>query len=244
MKKATTGFTIVELLIVIAVIAVLATISVIAYNGVQNRARLAAYRHDANQIEKQITIHAIQENGETASITSGSLVGVREEAGDIGLIEPITGVQDITMYAVLAGVGASNGYSPYAYLTPLVWDSAVFSLDVGGAGTTTMRSRIDTSLQSNLVTSSPAGFYIPGRTVVCWVEAQHASATLSFACNQGAAQNSRSFTASHAGWSFTGLRLVDRSDDVKAGLIFKDAHDTTTRAQVVSWLAKKYNVSL
>ena len=38
MKKTTSGFTIVELLIVIVVIAILASISVVAYNGIQQRA--------------------------------------------------------------------------------------------------------------------------------------------------------------------------------------------------------------
>lgn len=39
MRKSVSGFTIVELLIVIIVIAILATISVVAYNGVQQRAK-------------------------------------------------------------------------------------------------------------------------------------------------------------------------------------------------------------
>lgn len=39
MRKSTSGFTIVELLIVIVVIAILATIGIVAYNGIQNRAR-------------------------------------------------------------------------------------------------------------------------------------------------------------------------------------------------------------
>lgn len=39
MKKTTSGFTIVELLIVIVVIAILATISIVAYNGIQERAK-------------------------------------------------------------------------------------------------------------------------------------------------------------------------------------------------------------
>lgn len=41
MKRAQNGFTIIELVIVIAVISILATISIVAYNGAQSRARNA-----------------------------------------------------------------------------------------------------------------------------------------------------------------------------------------------------------
>lgn len=49
-KKYTSGFTIVELLIVIVVIATLAAISIVAYNGIQDRARLAVAKSYASQI--------------------------------------------------------------------------------------------------------------------------------------------------------------------------------------------------
>ena len=60
MKKGIGGFTIVELLIVIVVIAILAAISVVAYNGIQNRANDTAVQTDIrNFASKVMELHAI-----------------------------------------------------------------------------------------------------------------------------------------------------------------------------------------
>ncbi len=50
--KKDRGFTIVELLIVIVIIAILAAITIVAYNGIQNRAKLSQYQADASNIVK------------------------------------------------------------------------------------------------------------------------------------------------------------------------------------------------
>ena len=56
------GFTIVELLIVIVVIAILAAITVVAYNGVQQRARDAERNIEMGTIEKALSLYFI-DNG-------------------------------------------------------------------------------------------------------------------------------------------------------------------------------------
>jgi len=59
MKKTKSGFTIVELLIVIVVIGILASITVVAYTGVQNRATAAAVTSGLKSIEEALQIESI-----------------------------------------------------------------------------------------------------------------------------------------------------------------------------------------
>lgn len=58
MKKPQAGFTIVELLIVIVIIGILAAITIVAYNGIQNRANDTAIQNDLNNFAKKIQLGA------------------------------------------------------------------------------------------------------------------------------------------------------------------------------------------
>lgn len=58
-NKSYLAFTIVELLIVIVVIAILASISVVAYNGIQQRARDSQRKSDLAQIAKAVGIRSV-----------------------------------------------------------------------------------------------------------------------------------------------------------------------------------------
>lgn len=60
--KASNGFTIVELLIVIVVIGILAAITIVAYNGIQDRAKNTKIKNDLAQIQKAVTLARINKD--------------------------------------------------------------------------------------------------------------------------------------------------------------------------------------
>ena len=59
MKKTNTGFTIVELLIVIVVIAILAAITIVAFNGIQERSRASSVSSALNQAAKKLSLYQV-----------------------------------------------------------------------------------------------------------------------------------------------------------------------------------------
>lgn len=59
-KSRNTGFTLVELLIVIVVIAILAALSIVAYNGIQNRSNETAVKSDMSNVIKKLELAKIE----------------------------------------------------------------------------------------------------------------------------------------------------------------------------------------
>ena len=78
-KTDRAGFTIVELLIVIVVIAILAAISIVAYNGIQQRSRDSIRKQDLASLAKAISLY---------NIDKGNYI---ESAGGCGLSSSGTG---------------------------------------------------------------------------------------------------------------------------------------------------------
>ena len=61
MLRARSGFTIVELLIVIVVIGILAAITIVAYNGVRQKAQIASVSDGLEKVGKAFTLWSIDE---------------------------------------------------------------------------------------------------------------------------------------------------------------------------------------
>ena len=77
------GFTIIELLIVIVVIGILAAITIVAYNGIQNRANNTAVESDLASAGKKIELHKVMNDGlyPLASEAALESVGTRATVG-------------------------------------------------------------------------------------------------------------------------------------------------------------------
>lgn len=72
-----TGFTIVELLIVIVIIGILAAITIVAYNGIQNRASDTAVQSDLRQFASKVAeFHAINGRYPTGPNSTAAVEGI------------------------------------------------------------------------------------------------------------------------------------------------------------------------
>ena len=116
------GFTIVELLIVIVVIGILAAITIVAYNGVQSRARTTTAQANAQEVQNKAEVYAADTgNGVYPDLTQiDGATGTAQMSPAVvamtGATAPAAGTQATVLHYVKCGtaIGAKVGY----------WDSA------------------------------------------------------------------------------------------------------------------------
>jgi prepilin-type N-terminal cleavage/methylation domain-containing protein len=112
------GFTIVELLIVIVVIAILATVTIVAFSGIQNRAKQSALQSNLSQQAKRLAVWKLQNNDTyPASLAAAQTEGMLVNTSDVEYVNyiPATNLMsycvtaqrtDGTRFSISSGSGA------------------------------------------------------------------------------------------------------------------------------------------
>lgn len=88
-NKHETGFTIVELLIVIVVIGILAAITIVAYNGIQNRAHDTSIQSDLNNLAKKIELYKVTRDAYPSTVQIND-VGFKASTGSYAVAPETT----------------------------------------------------------------------------------------------------------------------------------------------------------
>jgi prepilin-type N-terminal cleavage/methylation domain-containing protein len=103
--KSRSGFTIVELVIVIAVIGILAAVSVVSYRGVQDRARAGSIQTDLNKAAEALNLSRL-DNGQFPSTLPS------DTKASNGVVLQLTSVSDPKKFCINA-YGPNNTFMSY-----------------------------------------------------------------------------------------------------------------------------------
>lgn len=146
------GFTIVELLIVVVVIAILAAITVVAYNGIQNRSRDAVVKSEVSVARKQIGVFAAANNDSFPTTinscptpVTGAVCVLKDSKNTLAYTGTpstfcfsATDASGIAYYVTESGIVTSGGCSPRScYQIQQAGNSTgdgVYSIQPGGSG--------------------------------------------------------------------------------------------------------------
>lgn len=235
------GFTIVELLIVIVVIAILAAITIVAYNGIRERANSSAQKSELSQLQRKIQVDVLALNGTPITIKTPIARSVGS-SGSTTFSAPLESAQEITLYGVfdtLNNAAASN-WSGIISLQPNSTNNA-FRLRTGASASTSTRAFFATSAQTNQDLTDSTGILGTTARHIGWVTAN--ATTISAGFDNNPAINAG--LAAHTGWNFESVGHASNGSYTSvAALVFPEYHDPQTRAQIIRWLNKEYNVGL
>ncbi|MCY1366278.1 type II secretion system protein G [compost metagenome] len=141
-QKQQFGFTIVELLVVIVVIGILAAITVVSYNGIQNRGYDTAVQSDLKNIAKQLELYNAEKSVYPVGGTQLATLGIKVTKSAYGngfgnnihnLVYCRVTLDGPNMFALVAASKSGNLFT-YKSATGLITQSTAWA----GTGTTTI----------------------------------------------------------------------------------------------------------
>ncbi len=110
-NRKQSGFTIVELLIVIVVIGILAAITIVAFNGVQERARVTSANNDLTLLNKAIHAARINADSHLFGITGSNCTRCSDQARYELTIDRIAAASQMSLAKLKSGDPWGNKYS-------------------------------------------------------------------------------------------------------------------------------------
>jgi prepilin-type N-terminal cleavage/methylation domain-containing protein len=113
-SKQTGGFTIVELLIVIVVIAILAAITIVAYNGIQQRGRASAVSSALSQANKKLAVYLLDNSAYPPDLAAAGV----NASGDTTYQYSVNNSANPATYCVTATNGTVSYMSSSTTTTP------------------------------------------------------------------------------------------------------------------------------
>lgn len=141
------GFTIVELLIVIVVIGILAAITIVAYNGIQQRAYVSSYKSDIANINKAILLYEIDNGAYPGGASTSCWTNIGSGKGNF-----IPGLSPKYLAKTPDVPNWDNGSNYYAYCASANGaDYKIVRLVVGGTTLSVTESNNNTGLDPNRV---------------------------------------------------------------------------------------------
>lgn len=160
MRKTTSGFTIVELLIVIVVIAILAAISIVAYNGIQNRGKTSAAQSAATNAIKKAELYSTDIGNYPTTIgalTSASSSTVYQLSG-VNPTTPLSSLSDLSSQDTIAFQVCGQGVSAAPTSLPQIDSSNVVGIRVYyrnyGTGNLALTAGVTSGTNIGCVTSA------------------------------------------------------------------------------------------
>lgn len=106
--KQKSGFTIVELLIVIVVIAILAAITIVAYTGIQNRAKASSAQSAASQAAKRVAQVAVESGTETYPADQAAFDALKMNGGSATYQYSVDNDASPRTFCITATVGTTS----------------------------------------------------------------------------------------------------------------------------------------
>lgn len=112
-SRASNGFTIVELLVVIVIIAILAAITIIAFNGVQERARASSLSSSLQQATRKLALYSVDNGTYPATLADAGILNADSTSYQYSVTAGSPGT-----YCVTATTGSVSHWASSTATTP------------------------------------------------------------------------------------------------------------------------------